>query len=541
MMSRTMYGLHKHDARSERGAALLIAIFALLLISVVGIAMIVSTGTDSALTGNYRTSTGAYYAALAGLEEARGRLLRKNQNYINITNNFPTLMAPSGLPTWGLTQVLYIVNPASGETVDPTSALPANYPDIEYQSEFGWPLSGAVVNEIPSVSPDSTASPSLPGQSFKWVRINPITEQSLNLDVNADGVLDGAGVLYYDPAHVNSSNPSQPAPGLVVSAPSTPPTPPTPTSVQAVEITALAVLPSGSRRLLQYVVAPLVISPDVTDQSFPAALTLDGNGVFFQGPTAIGSYSVAGIEPCNPPPPPGLPNSVPAIGYTNPADYGSVYAHANIHPPNYPGFPLTSPPPPPGYTPTTPSVANVALRQSWLAPATLDAAMQDIEKSADVVINGPATGTDISNLAPTMSAANPMTIVVNGNLSLNSWQNTGFGLLLVTGTLTYDPDASWNGIVLVVGQGIFISGNSGYGGFNGAVFVATTRDSSNNLLPGNSLGASCFGNQVECTGFGGHYGSNPGAGVSYNSCWINTARGPLTYKVLSFREIPLTN
>ena len=51
--------------RGERGAALLIAIFALLLISVVGIALIVSSGTDSALARNYRTSANAYYAALA--------------------------------------------------------------------------------------------------------------------------------------------------------------------------------------------------------------------------------------------------------------------------------------------------------------------------------------------------------------------------------------------------------------------------------------------------------------------------------------------
>jgi len=189
-----------------------------------------------------------------------------------------------------------------------------------------------------------------------------------------------------------------------------------------------------------------------------------------------------------------------------------------------------------------PSVAPVMLRQSWLTPATLDAAMQDIEKGADVVINGPATGTDISHLAPTMSAANPMTIVVNGNLSLNGWHHAGFGLLLVTGTLTYDPDASWNGIVLVVGQGVFISANSGYGGLNGAVFVATTRDSSGNLLPpGTSLGSACFGSQSSCTGFGGGFGSTPGFGIIYNNCAISSAQGPLTYKVLSFREISLLN
>src|SRR5271157_3763374 len=132
MMSQTMPCPHKPEEDcNERGAALLIAIFALLLISVVGIALIVSTGTDSALTGNYRTSTGAYYAALAGLEEARGRLLWKDPNYINIGNSYPTLMSSSGLPTWGLTQVLYIVNPANGEAA---GSVLTDYPDTEYQT-----------------------------------------------------------------------------------------------------------------------------------------------------------------------------------------------------------------------------------------------------------------------------------------------------------------------------------------------------------------------------------------------------------------------
>ena len=82
----------------QAGTALLIAIFALLLISVVGIAMLVSTSADTALAGNYRTSTGAYYGALAGLEEARGRLLWKNPNYINNAGSYSNLLSPSGVP-----------------------------------------------------------------------------------------------------------------------------------------------------------------------------------------------------------------------------------------------------------------------------------------------------------------------------------------------------------------------------------------------------------------------------------------------------------
>jgi hypothetical protein len=530
-----MHSPHKHDETgTERGAALLIAIFALLLISVVGIAMIVTTGTDSALTGNYRTSTSAYYAALAGLEEARGRLLWKNQNYINITNNFPTLMAPSGLPTWGLTQVLYIVNPASSETVDPTSALPANYPDTEYQTEFGWPLSGAVVNQIASVSPATSASPSLPGQSFKWVRITPATEVSLGIDVDGDGNQDPSTVLYYDPAHVDASN--NPSPGLISVAV------PPPTAMQALEITSYSVMPSGSRRMLQYIVAPLVISPGPASNAFPAALTMDGNGVTFQDAGAA-AFKIDGRDACSSTTPQA---AVESIGYTNPPDYPLIHGQAMLDPTSYPGNPMNLVGPPPGsYVPTTPSIplptAPTTLRQSWETPATLDGVAQDIIKSADVVINGSATGSTISTLAPTMSAANPMTIVVNGDLNLNGWHNTGYGLLLVTGAFRYDPDANWNGLVLAIGQGIYSASKNGAGGVIGAVLVAKTRDSSGNLLPGNSLGSACFGSQNTCTGSGGSFGSSPGFGIIYNSCSVQTAQGPLSYKVLSFREIPLVN
>ncbi len=508
---------------TESGAAMLIAIFALLLISVVAIALVVSTGTDSSLAGNYRTATTAYYAGVAGLEEARGRLLWKNPDFINNGNSYPNL--------WSLTQVLYITNPASGETVDPTSSNPAYYPDTEYIHEFPSGLSVATVQQIPSVSPVPLAS--LPGPSYKWVRINAVTEWALQVDVDSSGTIDSTYPLYYDPTHVDTST-GRPSPGLIVSSPPVPQT-----AVQALEITALAVAPNGGQRLLQYVVAPLIISPDAADQNFPAALTLDGNGVTYQAP-GTPAFKINGVDTCNPPAPPALPGSVPSIGAANATDTTSVLGEVNSPPTDaqyYPGAPLSSTPPP--YTATTPSVSNLnvgypssILRQSWLTPASLDAVMQDIENSADLVLTGSVTGADISAKAPLMSAASPMTIVVNGNLNLSGWHNSGFGLLLVTGTLYYDPDASWNGIVLVVGQGIFSASKNGSGGFNGAVFVAQTRDSSGNLLSGTSLGPAFFGSQTS-------YGSTPGFGINYSSCTVQSAQGPLMYKVLSFHEIPL--
>jgi hypothetical protein len=534
----------RENGQREKGAALLIAIFALMLISVVAIAMIVSQGTDSALAGNYRTSTSAYYAAVAGLEEARGRLLWKNPDYFDgPTSPNPGFMPMSGvLPAMQLTDVRYILNPASGETVDPTSADPANYPDTDYLPELGWPLSGANVQTINS----TFQAASLPGPVYKWVRINPVTEKALNLDVNGDGVLDTTTPLYYDPARVVGVTS---APSLILPSSSIPLTP---TAVQALEITSLAVLPNGSKRLLQYVVAPLLVSTQISTQvdsptpplpggipfnpSFPAALTMDGNGVTYQDPNTP-RYKVDGTDACSSTTPQA---AVQAIEYTSPPDYSSINLTPN--PDDYPGSPMVLSGPPPGtYVPTNPSVPSpnpsllYALRQSWQTPSTLDAVVQDITKSADVVIKGPATGSNM----PTWPTTNPtpMTVVVNGNLDLTRWNQTGYGLLLVTGTLTYDPASTWNGIVLVIGQGnlVWSDRGSGTGGINGAVLIAQTRDGSGALLTTVTLGGASFRGSG---GSGRRYRAQ--GGIAFNSCWVNSAgaQAPLTYKILSFHEIP---
>jgi len=538
----------------QAGTALLIAIFALLLVSVVGIALLVSTSADTALAGNYRTSTGAYYGALAGLEEARGRLLWKNPNYINNAGSYSNLLSPSGVPTWALTQVLYIINPGPGETVDPTSSNAANYPDTEYGLEFpGWGLSGAVVNTpIQSVSPVALAG--LPGPSYKWVRINPATEQSLNMDVNGDTSLDRVAVLFYDPANANPLY--QPTPGLVLSSPPVPATPPTPTAVQALEITALAVLPNGTQKILQYVVAPLIISAQVSSTSaspfgatFPAALTLAGNGVSYTGPQTS-SFTINGQDQC------AMNNLYYSIGYTNSADGAGIAAGAAGPGPapgfanDYQGYPASGAGSPPPTTKGLATIANVnpnpsnaLLAPSWMTPASLDSMAQDITKSADVVIDGVTGGPAHGSNLPTMAPSAPMTVVVNGDLDLTSWHGVGYGLLLVTGTLTYDPNATWEGLVLVIGQGTLVSTQGGLNGFDGAVFLAKTHDSSGNLL--SALGATSFSQ----TGSSGNFGR----GINYNSCWISgnpgnpliqgvrgpLINGPLSYKVLSFREINL--
>ena len=504
------------ESRRERGAALLIAIFALLLISVVAIALVVSSGTDSALASNYRTSASAYYASLAGIEEARGRLLATSPN-------------PIALPAtpMGLANVVYIINPLNGETVAPeNTSNPATYPDKEYKLEFGVDVSTRNITKINSVSPVA----GMPGPLFKWVRINAMTEQSLGngptgngttgVDVNGDGSVDQITPLFYDPANMNASRNAM-VPGLIETL-----APPA-TALQALEITSYAVLPDGSQKILQSVVRPLVEFPNLNGQTFSAALTLAGNNVTFTGP-GTGSFFIHGDDQCNPP-----SAMVPAIGYTN-----GPGGDANITPgatpaSNYLGMP-NNPPPPPPTTPSPGSIADVGntggvkMNWNWLTPSGLNAVVQDITSGAYTVIAGPATP---SSFPSGMSATNPLTIVVNGDLDLTSWHNTGYGLLLVTGTLKYDPDASWQGVILVIGQGNFVSTRIGSGEIDGAVFIAKTRDAAGNPL--SNLGQSSFSQ----TGSG----TNLGQGIRYNSCYVRSAVGPITYKVVSFREIPLPN
>jgi hypothetical protein len=480
--------------KRQTGSALIIAIFALLLISVVGIALLISTGSDSALTGNYRNSAAAYYAAVAGLEEARGRLLAKNPDFLNIA-------VPNYVPPYGgaldVHNVLYILNPATGETVSPVGGP---YPDTEYGTEFTWGLTGATIQTTSSVSPLSNLG--LQGPQYKWVRVNPVTEQALGIDVDGQSANDGLTPLYYNGAGMNR----------------------TATGAEALEITALAYLPDKSTKLLQYVVVPNTIQnflappPLLLSQALSAGLILAGNGVSYNGPSTSGFY-VNGNDPttgrsCTTPP--WAP--VYAVGYTNPGDQADVVAGTNAQPGNYTGL---------GPAPPAPSVGVVTLPSTLQTPSQFEALIQAVTQSADSVVAG---STNRGDLPSTMSATNPMTVVVNGNLDLTSGgpsHVTGYGLLLVTGTLNYDPDVTWEGIVLVIGRGVVVGSKQGIGRVDGAMIVAQTRDASGNVLPDPNLGASTV-----------NFASNMGgAGVYFNSCTILQALAPSTYRALSFREI----
>jgi hypothetical protein len=487
----------KIRGKSEQsGIALLLAIFVLLLVCVVGIAMLAASGTETSLSGNYRSSTATYYAALSGLEEGRARLLPQYPS--------PNSLNPTYIPAYGsgsilpLGQAIYIRNPVGGETVDPTAlGNPDQYPDTEWASEFPN-FNPPTVQFVPSV----TNLAGSPNAAYKWVRINALSEWAIQINVNNIGVTPNkTQPIYFDGTNLTRNV-----------AP-----------YQALGVTALAALPDGSRKLLRYVVGPITLQLPIV-----AALTMEGPGgggniVTFNQPSvspytfqvngndqAIGSNPGPGIA-CTAQPP------IPAVGVLNVDDWN--YLHnidlAAPSPGQYIGEYGTA---------TTPSVSSPYVHPQnsnfdLTDPVSLTNLVQLIQNTADTVVTGPATE---GNMPAAMSFSNPQTVVVNGDLTLNGY--TGYGLLLVTGKLTYSGDSGWKGIVLVIGQGVVEeTGSANTGEIDGAVFVARVVSGAG----GTGLGPSSY------------TAANPGGkGIYYNSCWIAKAQRPISYKILSFREIP---
>jgi hypothetical protein len=496
---RTPKQIHRTD--SQRGVALLIAIFVLLIIGAVGVALVLSSSTETSIAANYRTATQAFYAAKAGLEEGRGRLWAGSPNSIaaTIAAGFTTVGTnPPALPVG---KVYYITNPANGEVVAPN--VPGNaYYDSQYQKEWNNVPITAVTVAAP-IAPATAAG--LAGPLYKWVRITAATEKSTNHDVNKDGILDNANPLFYDGTQQFLAN-------------QIPPTVST-TPQQVYTVTALAVTPSGSTSMLEYTTGMTTFNLNM-----PSALTFDGPTPVYNAPSSNpfmmnGNDRSGSRHPasCSVP----VQAAKPAIGDINNTDTPTL---TNDIPKNRQDHYV-------GAGATTPSIANI----SSLLPGTeqtvsgLQQLVANLTNVADQVVTPPPAADGSLGTAgslPNMgSPSSPTITVVNGNLTL-SGSNTGYGILVVTGNFTFSGNSGWSGIVLVIGQGTLDENGGGNNEFDGAVFVAKTTDSSKPPKPLPTLGIPT----VNWNGGGGN-------GVFYDSCWINSATGSLSYNVLSFREV----
>lgn len=184
--------------KTERGTALLLVMFAVVLVSGLGVLMYFSSGTESRIDANYGGNLHAYYAARFGVEEVRDRVKYSAFAASPFANPAPNLgnlgiaeLLPSDIAgnTGG---VLYIVNPANGETVDPTN-INNRYFDNQLCHDFN---SGVAPGANCTVTPNAANwnlttlnSVAAPGTAlpYKWARVNMKTNR-ISYPYYVDGV-----------------------------------------------------------------------------------------------------------------------------------------------------------------------------------------------------------------------------------------------------------------------------------------------------------------------------------------------------------------
>jgi hypothetical protein len=167
----------KTKAKNERGMALLLALFALLLLSAIGLFMVLASNTETRIDANYNNGLHSYYAARSGLEEVKDRV------------KYSSGTQPGGLADF-LPQdvvgnaggVLYVLNPANGETVDPTDPN-SPYFDDQLCHDYN---SGVAAKDTKCTVLPGTANWNLPPQysltsaiqlGYKWIRVNMKTNR----------------------------------------------------------------------------------------------------------------------------------------------------------------------------------------------------------------------------------------------------------------------------------------------------------------------------------------------------------------------------
>ena len=516
----------------ERGMALLIALLALLLVSAIGMGMMYMSTTETSINANYRDTQQAFFAMRAGLEEMRDRMR---------INAVSPLTVPTVMPaTAAAGSIVYITNPSASETVDPTSPTNTYFDDEFCHETFtgisytgvttGVPCSGSAqappstaVTTVASVAPFTGTSASL---KYKWVRIT----------LKQNGTFPSALVAPIDATHPAGSqvcwNTTTSNEVVLSSLPSGP-------YIDCLDakskgqqvgpvyiITALAYTPQGSRRIGQYESASVSITPP------PAALALDGPGVpnpIFSPTPNSNNYTVNGNDGSHgsgtppTPPPPACPLSsaiVPAIG----ASATGVVSIDSTIPTNRDGNYIGQPPPSPAAS--TPSVVDETAQLTGLyaSPATLNSLVATLANSADVTLNC-GIGTPCSGSPPFGTITNPQITYVNGDL--NASNTSGSGVLVVTGSLVVTGHFAFNGLILVIGQGIMTVSGGGGGGdatIYGQLFIANTNSQTSPYAQLATVGQPTLS-----------WNGGGKAAIYYNSCWADRLN-LMHYIVVASRE-----
>ncbi len=177
-MAKIMSRMMKRD---ERGMALMMALFALLLLSGIGLCMVLASTTETRIDANYGGSLRSYYAAHSGLEEVRDRISYPSTTLATgLADSLPTDIAGNA------SGVLYVLNPDGGEIVDPTDPTSPYFDDqLCHDYNSGVTLRDSRCTAVPTTTKWMTSQNAAPSASpstaiplgYKWVRVNMKTNR----------------------------------------------------------------------------------------------------------------------------------------------------------------------------------------------------------------------------------------------------------------------------------------------------------------------------------------------------------------------------
>jgi len=499
--------------------ALLLVLLTLLLLTAIGLGMMYMSDTETSVNSNYRDTQLSFFAMRAGLEEMRDRMR---------SNSIAPLTLPTAMPG-AANSIVYVINPAGAtDVVDPKNMASA-YADDEFcQENFSGltsgtlgvpctagPPSASVAAYVNSFSPNTNTAAAL---KFKWVRIT-LKQNATIPGAKVDSTQpDGTQVCFQTAA--NQEIPLSLIPGGPYASCSAAQAAGKDASPVYVAV-SLAVTPQGSRRIGQYEIAGLSFTPP------GGALGLDGpNASFSPRPSssqyfingndsgAAGYTSSGGTGTCNP----SGPSTVPAISTGDAAGATAITTTITGNPNRSSQYTGSG---------STPSVANAGSTGTgqyggaWSSPSQLDALVNSLANVADVTYSC-GIGTPCSPSGAVGTNANPQITYVSGDF--NYGDASGAGVMVVTGTLSFTGNASFNGLVLVIGQGIVTESGGGNGGFNGTVFVANTHSATSPYPELASLGSPLYS-----------WNGGGNSDIQYNSCWANIGNS-LHYSVIAMRE-----
>jgi hypothetical protein len=530
-----------NSRKNERGMALIIALLLLLLISAVGLGMVYMSTTETSINTNYKDTQTAFFAMRAGLEEGRDRL-RANSAFPIV---LPTLMPPAA------GSIVYITNPAAAPDAVTPQTWGTPYFDDEYCHESFF-LSG--VTYRPSSTPCTAADvpvgfTTVASQSpntgtagalkYKWVRIT-LKQNGTFPNALVDPTQTGANLasqVCWDATLLQERVASAMGYASCLLAKNAG------LNVQPVYlITSMALTPQGSRRVGQYEAGAYMITPPA------AGLDFAGPNAQFNNAPNSNNFGIAGCNSGDPannalapapctnayvapvPAGPGGPGSctmpspavLPAIGV---GDAQGVTNMDSQIPNNRTGMYTGAAPIAPA--PAVPSVQNEGVGtasypsnnvlgpgSNWSTPAQMNQLAQAMANEATITCPGNAAcasttfGTD----------AAPQITYITGDATLSG----GAGVVVVTGTLTFNGNTNFDGLILVIGQGIMNVKGGGGGQVNGEVLIAKTNN------PAGAQLATLGSPTLNWTGGGSNF-------IQYNSCWADFG-SYMQYTVVASRE-----